>query len=452
MRGCLLILALLSFLPRGLSQPAKWTGTDRQPPLRSGSGQFYISTAPVLVPSVARIETSTNDDVVVLTPGTLVSTCERVKTALLRELGLPDLWRGRIHLIINSAMPNNQPAAIVAKPFADGWQYQVELPAELERMKIVRSLVQVLLLEVANRQAGRRSAEVPLWLSEGLALQLARSSLPGVVVDPPRYQINNIAIGWQTRQAIRRDPLQESRDRLMTHTALSLQKLGELGAGELPEDLWRSYQASAQLLVSQLLVLPGGRAALDEFIFRLAICLNWQTAFLDAFRFQFPRMLDAEKWWSVVLVHFTGLDPMQAWSPSVAWTKLDETLRPPVLVHAAQRDLPQRRRTSLQDLVRDWDYLPQRLVLQGVATQLKTVRMRMPPEYVGLLDAYRQTLEGYLSRRDRVGMARSPAGAPSLAADHLVFAVLTQLDELDQQRQKLNPATRASAWSQIPGS
>src|SRR5512147_2995575 len=186
----------------------------------------------------------------------------------------------------------------------------------------------------------------------------------------------------------------------MTHTAFSLQKLGELDGAALPEQTWRSYQASAQILVSQLLLLPGGRASMDQFLFRLPACLNWQMAFLDAFRGQFPRMLDAEKWWSVVLVHFTGLDPLQAWSPSVAWTKLDETLRPPVLVHAAQRDLPQRRRTSLQDLVRDWDYLPQRLVLQGVAAQLTTVRMRMPPEYVGLLDAYRQTLEGYLSRRD----------------------------------------------------
>ena len=54
-----------------------------------------------------------------------------------------------------------------------------------------------------------------------------------------------------------------------------------------------------------------------------------QSAFLNAYRLQFPRLLDVEKWWAVILVHFTGLDPTQAWSLPVTLQKLEEALQPP---------------------------------------------------------------------------------------------------------------------------
>src|SRR5207249_10564056 len=100
-----------------------------------------------------------------LDPNILAVTCERIKQALLGELTLADLWRGRVYVEINSALSTNQAPFVFAKPYLNGWQYQVELARSIEKPKLVSGLVRVLLMEIANRNAGLRSAEIPIWHS-----------------------------------------------------------------------------------------------------------------------------------------------------------------------------------------------------------------------------------------------------------------------------------------------
>jgi hypothetical protein len=169
-------------------------------------------------------------------------------------------------------------------------------------------------------------------------------------------------------------------------------------------------------------------------LFQLPHYLNWQSAFLTAFKAQFPRMLDVEKWWAVMLVHFTGMDPSQAWSLPVAAQKLDETLHPPVLVSGTPKELPHRTRLTVQRIISEWDYLRQRIVLKGVINQLFVMRVKTPPEMITLVDEYRATIDAYLAKRDKAGMARSLPGLPPMRADALVRDVVKKLDELDQRR------------------
>jgi len=264
-----------------------------------------------------------------------------------------DLWRGRVYVQINSTLATNQAPIVFAKPYLDGWQYQVELARSIERPKLVSGLVQVLLLEIANRTAGLRSAEIPLWLSEGLAQALIHESVVDLVVPHPERNVNLVSLSWQARQAVRRDPLREARERLQTHAALSFTKLGIGLPNSAPDETWKTFQASAQLFLRELVRLPGGRSRLVQMLYELPHYLNWQTAFLDAFRGQFPRLLDAEKWWAVTLTHFTGQDPTQAWAMPVALQKLDEALHPPVLVSSNRKDMPQRMRMSVQRIIND---------------------------------------------------------------------------------------------------
>src|SRR5439155_25825836 len=105
-----------------------------------------------------------------------------------------------------------------------------------------------------------------------------------------------------------------------------------------------------------------------------AYYLKWQSAFVRAFREQFPRLLDVAKWWAVVLVNFAGQDPRQAWSIPVALQKLEETLSPPALVSAQRKDLPKRAKFRVQQIIADWDYLRQRVVLKSVTAQLLVLR------------------------------------------------------------------------------
>jgi hypothetical protein len=204
--------------------------------------------------------------------------------------------------------------------------------------------------------------------------------------------------------------------------------------GSAPAETWTTFRASAQLFVRELLRLPGGRARLVEMLYELPLYLNWQSAFLNAFRGLFPRLLDVEKWWAVTITHFTGQDPTQAWAMPVALQKLDEALHPPVLISASRKDMPQRSRMSVQRIIKEWDYLRQRIVLKGVTAQLFSVRLKTPPELIALVEEYRAAIESYLPKRDQIGMARSLPGLPPLRADFLVVDVVKKLDELDAKR------------------
>jgi hypothetical protein len=393
----------------------------------SSSRQFVVGGGVLAAPV-------TNSPLVSLDANILAVSCERIKQAVLRELAMIDLWRGRIYVVIDPLMTNNQPPVVGAKAYTDGWQYRLEVPRQIDKLKLVRAVVQAVLIEIANRNAGLRSAEIPLWLSEGLSRHLVNSAELDLVLSPPQWTINNVNLNWQARQAIRRDPLKDVRERLRTHAAFSFGKLGDPFPDQLPEEAWKTYQASAQLFFTELLQLSDGRAALVRMLYLLPHHLNWQTAFLAAFQRQFPRLLDVEKWWAVVLVHFTGLDPMHAWTTAVAIQKLDEVLRPSVLVSASPKDLPRRTRIPLQQIINEWDYLRQRILLKQATAQLLVLRMKMPPEMVALVDEYRSVLDSYLNRRDKAGPGRAPAGLPATRADLLVRDVVKKLHDLDQAR------------------
>jgi hypothetical protein len=418
--------------------------------IRSSSGQFIVNGAVLELPPSA--PSATNQQLLELDPNLLAVSCERIKQVLLSELGVADLWRGRIHVGINSSMASNQPPVIGAKVFTDGWAYRLELPRQIERLKLVRGVTQVLLMEFANRNAGLRSAEIPLWLSEGLSQHLINSAETDLVLSQPRWTVNNINVNWLARRAVRRDPLKDARERLRTHAALSFSKLGDPAPDQLPEEPWKTYQSCSQLFVTQLAQLNGGRAALMQFLWLLPHHLNWQTAFLTAFKPQFPRLLDVEKWWAVVLVHFTGLDPMNSWSREVAVQKLDDVLRPPVLVAANSKVLPHRSRMTVQQIISDWDYLRQRIILRQTATQLLMMRFKTPVEMAALVDEYRATLDNYLTSHDQLGAARSLPGLPPTRADVLARDVVKKMNELDQRRALYGrPNTAGASTLAAPG-
>jgi len=418
--------------------------------VKSSSGQFVVRG-----PAIAQLSTNSafgDSTLIELDPNILAVSCERIKQALLRELSMMDLWRGRVYVEFNPMLTANQAPVIFAKPYLDGWQYQVEMARSIQRTKLVSGLVQVLLLEIANRNAGLRSAEIPLWLSEGVAQVLVHENEVDLVVPHSERNFNLVNLSWQVRQAARRDPLRETRERLQTHAAFSFTRLSDGLPYSAPDETWKTFQASTQLFVRELARLPGGRARLVEMLYELPHYLNWQTAFLNAFRGLFPRLLDVEKWWAVTLTHFTGQDPTQAWAIPVALQKLDEALHPPVLVSGSRKDMPQRARMSIQRIINEWDYLRQRIVLKGVTTQLFSVRLKSPPELVALVEENRATIENYLAKRDQVGMARSLPGLPPLRADFLVADVVRRLNELDAMRGALASTNAPTAVTNAPNS
>ncbi len=400
--------------------------------IRSRSDQFIVHGAPPSASGRFGYQTARSVGLVPLEPNMLAVTGERVKEAVLRELGLTDHWRGKIHLILVPAVSQDQKIVVASTLYQDGWQYRVELPSEIAEPKLMRALVQVLLLEIANRNSRLRPAEMPLWLTEGFTHHLLASVTDDLLVQPGTLE-NPMAVN---RTALKSDPLRQARERLRARPAMTFNELSWPAFDRQAGEKWEIFQSCAQLFVSELLRLPDGRAALRQMFGLLPQVLNWQTAFLRAYRQHFGRLLDVEKWWAVNLVNFTGRDQWQALSAPAALQRLDDLLLVPVAVRNTATDLPARAVLTLQAALQQWDYASQQPVLRQKINQLLQLRLAAPAELVPLLDDYRLLLESYLSNRTKSAFS-PPRGQPFPSPNLLVRQAVKRLNVLDARRDTL---------------
>lgn len=435
---------------------------------RSVSGQFQIYTPrwdPALRPPV---ELTSRTNYLELEPALLTISCERVKQALHRELGITaPTWRGRIHLTLRRATAADEPVYIVSEKIRDGWAYHVGLPQVVERQRFIRGLVQVLLLEQANRRSTGRSAEIPVWLSEGLTQLLLLRPDVELTPSPTRWDKNGVAIGptvfdirrvnphKQTvnvssaeelaglKRVIWLDPLEEARRVLRSRPPLTLEEL-TWPADEQQSPSGELYRRSAELFVAGLLRLEHGREDLRGMVDELAGCYNWQTAFFRTFKSHFRRQLDLEKWWALQVVHFTGRDPTELWSPEESLQRLDKILRTPIEVRHAANELPARTDAPLQSIIREWEPNQQLPALKNKVRDLEMFRLRAATQIVPLADDYRKALQTYLGGREKIDFAAVARRSGQRRLHAAAQEAIKQLDALDARRDALRPQEEPS--------
>jgi hypothetical protein len=298
----------------------------------------------------------------------------------------------------------------------------------VQRTRYVRAIVQVLLLEMANRNAGERSAELPSWLIEGFTRQLLASSEIEIILPPPRKRADNLSFTLTHVDARREDPLEAAHESLLTGPALTFAELSWPAPDQIAGE---SYGSSAQLFVSALLRLKNGRACLRVMVEELPRYYNWQFAFLRAFDAHFQRPLEVEKWWALQLAHFTGRDLAQTWPASESLQKLDQAIRSSVEIRAGTNELPLRADAPLQTIIREWDRDPQTQALQNKLRELDLVRLQVATNHVALLDDYCRVIRAYLENRDRTGLVPFRKKA---AQRHAATEAIQQLDALDARR------------------
>ncbi len=132
--------------------------------------------------------------------------------------------------------------------------------------------------------------------------------------------------------------------------------------------------------MGELLDLKNGPAHLRAMLQKLPQFYNWQTAFQSAFRAEFPRPLDVEKWWALQVVNFAARDPGPQWTPAVSREKLDEILSVPVEVRSVSNSLPSHAEISLQAVIRNFDSARQTEILQIKLRDLGLAQLRMAPQ------------------------------------------------------------------------
>jgi hypothetical protein len=404
---------------------------------QSHSGQFAV-TAPAGRSAVSRnLALAANTNLTELEPMLLAVSAERIKQSLWRELGATDPWRGKIFLVLHPASFDDEPVTITSERFTDGWSYRVDLPDVLTRVRFIRAMTQVLLLEMANRAGALRSAEIPLWLTEGLTQQLLTSGEMELTLPPPGSSVNGLAVTRVVVNAPRTPPLTGAHQQLLTRPPLTFDQLSWPTPDDFSGEAGEAYRSNAQLFVADLLAFKDGRESLRAMLGLLPEYYNWQMAFLRAFKAHFGRPLDVEKWWALRLVEFIGRDLAQTWTLQESWGRLDAVVRSPVQVRTGANELPLRAEVTLQNIVRDWEPLRQTPALQGKIRELGVLRVRIAQPLVGLADDYRQALSGFLAKRDKHRITLPFTKQPKLSP--LAEETLKRLDELDARREALRP-------------
>ena len=399
-------------------------GADGPVLARSKSGQFVVRGLPVDGASVVAANTNAVD-YVRLDPSVLTISLERIKTALLAELRQSDGWRGTIYVTVQPRLADNQPVTITSLRHADGWNYRVVLPEIITRHRFVQSVVQVLLMEMANRAGGSQQAELPPWLVPGLAAQLLAES-PSVLI--PELYTKTVRLQRPG------DSLRPAIEQVRTNGPLTLNQLN------LPDDEFlegpsaNQYRSCARLLVVSLLRLKDGSGNLGRMIALLSENLNWQTAFLQAFAAQFRRLVDADKWWSLQVVRLTGQAPNRQWNTIETLRQLEDILDTPVEIRETPEELPTVTLAGLPAVLQRCSFEKQQPILKQKLEQLAALVPRSPAAVAGLVEDYRRTLEGYLADRvpPRDIVRHRHVEPPS--ARMVVNATLRQLGQLDLHR------------------
>ena len=453
-----LISPLRACLAAALLCPA--AGAQRLAALRSASGQFTArqQQKPLASPAAAGVvrvpiaggwafllssggsRTINSREKVTLEAAFLLVSCENLKGLLLRELEMSDRWQGRVDLTISPQLTEEQGPQLTGIYRPSGWNYELELPKSVSQEILVRAVVQTLLLEIANRQAGSQSAEVPLWLVEGMSAHLQANNLPTFILQPGERL--SAGIVWNRSSAILPEELRHQA--ALTFQQLSWPQPADLAAEGLP-----LYRTCAQLFLEELLRLPDGKACLRSMLAESARHLNWQTAFLSGFRSHFGQLLDVEKWWAVSYVDYSSGHAPQSWGATDCWKALKNSLDVPVEVYFDTNHLPAAAQLTLQEAIRQWPAADAARAVQGAIGSLRFLAARATPELRLLADLYLKTLAGYLNDSQAAGRTpmlgkHAPSRLEGIKAD-----VIKQLDALDRRRAALRPPALSTNLSQL---
>lgn len=392
----------------------------------SASRQFVILTS---ARNAFASPNYTDTNLLYLEPGLLPVCCERIKSALYRQLDMPVDWRGKIYV---APFPSDSPldvVTILSEKMPSRWEYRLNMPNPLDRSCFIRSIIEVLLIETANRTARERTAEMPDWLIEGFTQQVMASNPRDFLVPQSRRDAHGQTVRYTAIDGDRTNDLYWARERLRSTGVLTFEEMSWPTQRELAGAGRGTYVSSVQLFVAKLLRLPDGAACFRRFLADLPVYYNWQVAFLDAFSSHFQRPRDVERWWALQTVEFVHRD-LAVPSLDESRTQLAEALRTPAHARNGTNGLPVTVNVPLQSIIREWQVRDQIESLSTKQAQLESLRMRLAPDLIPIADEYCQVLAGYLKEEQK--LQAEHRWKPDRLTSAGEYAI-RQLDELDSR-------------------
>ena len=403
--------------------------------LHSRSGQFIVGGVPiqaradpgsvilggVVVPARSYTVSTTSVSFVRLDPALVAVSCEEIKEALLKELGATDQWKAMVTIGIHPVRDDNEPIFITSVHYANGWSYQLAMADQVDRARFINAIVQVIITEIANREAGARQSELPPWLAEGLAEHLQATSLAGLTFE--------LQTGISKKQRTP-DPLVKVREFLRSNRPLTIDELDWPVGDASDAEKEPAYHNCSHLLVHELLRLRGGRSRLLQLLHDAHNHLNWQSAFFQAFGAQFPRLVDFEKWWMMRVVQLTQGEAFSMFKPEEQWRQVDDALVARTSARQNTNEVPANTTLTLQTIITEWPFRDQRSLLSQKSQLLRALELRMEAQAARLVEDYRSVLEKYLRTGGRGKRAS------------LLKETVKRLDDLDIRRQQMKDSSR----------
>lgn len=428
------ILAAALLLGAGFFKPSASAAVV----VHSRTGQFVIRSPTPTPPSLARVGPPSTNQVITLYPDPLAVSCERIKSAVLTELGQPDRWRSKVYVTIDPRAPATLFPLATALWFADGWHFSLRLPRELEPSALVRGVVHAVLLELVLRHPGPYPPEIPVWLVEALTAQAFSRIGPDPVAAPnPVTGKYGNTLGQLVDTLRERGLADENRqvlEQVRTRGLLTFEEISLPTPERLTGSEAEHYRACSRFLFLALRDLPQGSARLRAFLARLPQYLNWQTAFLDVYAPIFPRLLDVEKWWALIGQRLGAPPGVTASTARLGAAWLEDLVNVEITVRPAPNAPPQRQTLDFQQILTDWDYPRQRAIFIQRAQALYRLAQAAPGDAAVLARAYAQTLENYLAARARIASRPGLRGMTARQLSLLVQSTRSQLDTLDARR------------------
>ena len=412
----------------------------------SRSGQFRVRGPGEMRRPPLLLQEEQIRGMIVLTPELLAVSAERIKEGVLQQLGARDRWRGKVTFVMDPSLAPDR-FDVQSVRYSNGWRYRVALAPKIGGEAWIRGCVGVLLLEMANRLAGQRSAEVPFWLIDAMVqelrqaetLQLTPSHADRIVISP-----GGASITRPFASRVQSDSLEITRKWLADHAPADITELFFPSRESLYGERRRTFAHSAHFFYRRLLDLPAGKACLIQFLSSLSSRINWQQAFIPAFDPHFERMLDVEKWWSVTLVDLTYDVPVGSWTLEESLVCLERTLVLPALVGTRREQLARRSDFSLQQVVRQWRWEDQEPALERIANRLRILGIYADKRAGLVVRDYLEAIDAYLEGR-RLAM-RPPRGRMQvrLLPAKVVRETIEKLDSIDIRRRQLVPLSESA--------
>lgn len=374
-------------------------------------------------------------DVIQLSPSELAISCERVKRAFLNQLDSPDRPGHKISIKIKPWLPPQANVFISADHYPNGWRYEVSVPEFIERRKLIRGLVQVLIQEMGNRLNTGDSISVPMWLREGLTEIMLEREGTTLITEASAIKSNLgnnfYAVDAPTRERVWNDPLSKVREKLKITPPFSFSDLSVPVDDEIARLGFEHYQNSAHLFVSELLQLRDGQQKLRTYIQDLFRFSHPQFALFDAYRANFTSALEVEKWWSVAQVNFLGRQDRARWPEKNALAKLNEILQPQVRIRMDANAVPISESITLKQLISDVDFDQQRPVLNQMVGQLQRLEWNLPPDLLKLVYDYHVLILNYANKRELLSSSKGSSRTASSTAKPLIKETLKQLEYME---------------------